>query len=178
MLVVIIAAPTFAAEDWRGDNRLAGSVVDKKTGKPVAGAKLKLRSTRGSQGGPDITADNNGKWAILGIGAGGWNIDVEAPGYELRQVSVSLTQGQRLPPMKIEMDPAAAPQPVEAAAEPAHEEVKIGGVAVSKDIADAVESGNKLLGEQKYKEAIEQYEKAYPTLSANLSLKFGLARAY
>ncbi len=166
----------FAAEDWRGDNRLAGFVVDKSTGKPIAGAKLKLRSTKGSQGGPDISADNNGKWAILGIGAGGWNIDVEAPGYAPRQVSVGLNQGQRLPPMKIEMEPAAAPQP--AAAEPAHEEVKIGGVAVSKDIADAVDAGNKLLNEQKFKEAIEQYEKAYPTLSSNVSLKFALARAY
>jgi thioredoxin-like negative regulator of GroEL len=177
MLAVIISAPAFAAEDWRGNNRLAGYIVDKNTGKPIAGAKLKLRSTKGSQGGPDITADNNGKWAILGIGAGGWNIDVEAPGYDLRQVSTGLTEGQRLPPMKIEMEAAAPPQPV-APAEPAHEEVKIGGVAVSKDIADAVETGNKLLGEQKYKEAIEQYEKAYPTLSANLSLKFALARAY
>ena len=176
--VALLAVSSFAAEDWRGDNRLAGSVVDKTTGKPIAGAKLKLRSTKGSQGGPDITADNNGKWAILGIGAGGWNIDVEASGYDLRQVSTALTQGQRLPPMKIEMVPAAAPQPAAAAAEPVHEEVKIGGVAVSKDIADAIESGNKLLAEQKYKEAIEQYEKAYPTLSSNVSLKFALARAY
>jgi Tfp pilus assembly protein PilF len=177
LFAVLIAATAFAAEDWRGDNRLAGSVVDKNTGKGIAGAKLKLRSTKGSQGGPDITADSNGKWAILGIGAGGWNIDVEAPGYELRKVSVGLNEGQRLPPMKIEMEPAAAPQPA-AAAEPAHEEVKIGGVAVSKDIADAIENGNKLLNDQKYKEAIEQYEKAYPTLSSNLSLKFALARAY
>src|ERR1700686_5330894 len=154
MLAVIISAPAFAAEDWRGDNRLAGYIVDKNTGKPVAGAKLKLRSTKGSQGGPDIVADNNGKWAVLGLGAGGWNIDVEAPGYELRQVSTGLNEGQRLPPMKIEMEPAAPPQPV-SPAEPAHEEVKIGGVAVSKDIADAVELGNKLLNEQKYKDAIE-----------------------
>ncbi|MDQ6800291.1 MAG: tetratricopeptide repeat protein, partial [Acidobacteriota bacterium] len=163
---------------WRGNNRLAGYIIDKTTGKPIAGAKLKLRSTKGSQGGPDIAADTNGKWAVLGLGAGGWNIDIEAPGYDLRQVSTGLNEGQRLPPMKIEMEPVAAPQPVAAAAEPAHEEVKIGGVAVSKDIADAVETGNKLLNEQKYKEAITEYEKAYPTLSANLSLKFALARAY
>jgi Flp pilus assembly protein TadD len=177
LAVAMLAVSAFAAEDWRGNNRLAGYVVDKNTGKPVAGAKLKLRSTKGSQGGPDIAADSNGKWAVLGLGAGGWNIDIEAPGYDLRQVSTGLNEGQRLPPMKIEMEPTAAPQPV-APVEPAHEEVKIGGVAVSKDIADAVETGNKLLGEQKYKEAIEQYEKAYPTLSSNISLKFALARAY
>ncbi len=177
MLALVLAAPSFAAEDWRGNNRLAGYIVDKNTGKPIAGAKLKLRSTRGSQGGPDISAENNGKWAVLGIGAGGWNIDVEAPGYELRQLSVSLNEGQRLPPMKIELEPAVVQQQ-QTTTEAPHEEVKIGGVAVSKDIAEAVELGNKLLGDQKFKEAIEQYQKAYPTLSSNVSLKFALARAY
>ena len=178
MLAAIIAAPAFASEDWRGNNRLSGNVVDKKTGNAVSGAKLKLRILRGAHGGPDIAADNSGKWAVLGIAAGSWNVDVEAPGYELRQIGpISLTEGQRLPPIKIEMDPQVVkPQPTETV--PPQEEVKIGGVAVSKDIADAVEAGNKLLGEQKYKEAIEQYEKAYPTLSSNVSLKFALARAY
>ena len=175
--VICVAAAAFAAEDWRGNNRLAGSVVDKNTGAPVKGAKLMLRSQKASKGGPDITSDNYGKWAVLGLGAGGWNIDVEAAGYETRQLSVGLSEGQRLPPIKIEMEPAAAPQPT-ATAEPAHEEVKIGGTAVTKEIADAVEAGNNLLGQQKFKEAVEQYEKAYPTLSSNVALKLALARAY
>lgn len=173
----LVAGILIAAEDWRGDNRLAGAVVDKGTGKPVAGAKLKLRILRGAQGGPDITADNNGKWAVLGIAAGNWNIDIEAPGYQVRQIGpVSLGEGQRLPPIKIELEPAVVQQQTETA--PAEEQVKIGGVVVSKDIAEAVDAGNKFLGDQKYKEAVEQYEKAYPTLSSNTSLKFALARAY
>jgi hypothetical protein len=173
---MLAAGIVMAAEDWRGDNRLSGSVVDKNTGKPVAGAKLKLRIERGAKGGPDITADNNGKWAVLGIAAGGWNIDIEAPGYELRQIGpVGLSEGQRLPPIKIELEPVVVQQTETA---PAQEQVKIGGIAVSKDIADAVEAGNKLLADQKYKDAVEQYEKAYPTLSSNTSLKFALARAY
>jgi predicted negative regulator of RcsB-dependent stress response len=173
---MLLAGVVMAAEDWRGDNRLSGSVVDKNTGKPVAGAKLKLRIERGAKGGPDITTDNNGKWAVLGIAAGGWNIDIEAPGYELRQIGpVGLSEGQRVPPIKIELEPVVVQQTETA---PAQEQVKIGGIAVSKDIADAVEAGNKLLADQKYKEAVEQYEKAYPTLSSNTSLKFALARAY
>jgi tetratricopeptide (TPR) repeat protein len=177
IIAVLTATAMFASEDWRGDNRLSGYLVDKTTGKPVAGAKLKLRILRGAQGGPDIAADNNGKWAVLGIGAGNWNIDIQAPGYEVRQIGpVSLAEGQRLPPIKIEMEPAVVQQT--ATAEPAHEEVRIGGVAVSKDIADAIGAGNDLLGQRNYKEAIEQYEKAYPTLSSNLSLKLALARAY
>jgi tetratricopeptide (TPR) repeat protein len=175
MVMFLCAANTlFAAQDWRGDNRLAGSVVEKTTGKPIAGAKLMLRVLKGDRSGPDITSDKNGKWAILGIAAGGWNIDVEAPGYVTRQLSIGLSEGQRLPPMKIELEPQPVAQPVE----PAHEEVKIGGTAVTKEIAEAVEAGNQLLQEQKYKEAIEQYEKAYPTLSSNVALKLALARGY
>ncbi len=172
-----VATALIAAEDWRGNNRLSGYIVDKNSGKPVAGAKVKLRALRGEHAGPDAMADNNGKWAVLGLCACGWNIDVEAPGYEIRKIGpISMNEGQRLPPIKIEMEPVVVQQTETAA--PAQEQVKIGGVAVSKDIADAVEAGNKLLGDQKYKEAVQEYEKAYPTLSSNVSLKFALARAY
>ena len=67
-----------ASEDWRGNNRLSGYVVDKATGKPVPNAKVSLRIQKGSKGGPDVTADANGKWAVLGMISGMWNIDVEA----------------------------------------------------------------------------------------------------
>ena len=62
--VLCLAATLFAGEDWRGNNRLAGTVVDKKTGKPVPNATLKLRIQKGSNGGPDFKADANGKWAV------------------------------------------------------------------------------------------------------------------
>jgi tetratricopeptide (TPR) repeat protein len=177
---LISAATLMASEDWRGNNRLAGNVVDKSNGKPVAGAKLKLRIQKGEKGGPDATTDGNGKWAVLGISSGAWNIDVEAPGYDLRQIGpVQLAEGQRIPPIKIELEPHVAPPPVaETPVEPPHEEVKIGGVAVSKDVADAVEAGNRLITEGKFKEAVVEFEKAYPTLSSNVSLKMALARAY
>lgn len=177
--VLVSAGTLLASEDWRGNNRLSGTVVDKATGKPVAGAKLKLRIQKGQPGGPDAAADNNGKWAVLGIAAGGWNIDVEAPGYELRQIGpVTISEGQRIPPIKIELDAKVEAPPAATETEAPHEEVKIGGVAVSKDIADAVEAGNRLITEKKYKEAIVEFEKAYPTLSSNVSLKLALARAY
>lgn len=175
-LIALITASAFASEDWRGTNRVSGSVVDA-AGKPVKGAVLAFRIQKGSNGGPDVKADDNGKWAVLGLGAGSWNIDVTAPGFQTKQLSVNFSEGQRLPPMKITVDPAPQAQPA-TAGEPAQEEVKIGGVAVTKDIADAVDAGNKALADKNFKEAVSQYEKAYPTLSANLALKQALARAY
>lgn len=178
IVALLVATAALASEDWRGQQRLAGTVVDKKTGAPVPNATLKLRIQKGSHGGPDIKTDKNGKWSVLGLAASMWDIDVEAPGYVVRQIGpVPVVIGQAVPPMKIELEPQAAPQAT-STAEPAHEEVKIGGTAVSKEIADAVEAGNNFLQAQKFKEAVAEFEKAYPTLSSNVSLKFALARAY
>ena len=111
-MLMLVAAAAVASEDWRGDNRLAGSVVDKKTGAPIKGAKLSLRIQKGSNGGPDITSDAGGKWAVLGLASGSWNIDVVAPGYVVRQIGpVSFQEGQRLPPVKIELEPQVAAAP-------------------------------------------------------------------
>jgi Flp pilus assembly protein TadD len=179
LLVALFAGAAFASEDWRGQNRLAGTITDA-SGKPVKGAVIALRLQKGSNSGPDVKADDNGKWAVLGLGAGNWNIDVSAPGFQTKQLSVGMSEGQRLPPMKIALDPAQVQQAETAAApsEAPQQEVKIGGVAVTQDIADAIEAGNKALGDKNFKEAVTNYEKAYPTLSANLTLKQALARAY
>jgi Flp pilus assembly protein TadD len=172
-----MVATTVGAQAWRGNQRLQGTVTDAKSGKPVANAKVSLRIQKGGTGGPDITTNGQGKWSVLGLAAGGWDIDISADGYSMKKMSVSMAEGQRMPPMKIELEPVEQVAPAPEAL-PAVEEVKIGGVAVSADVAAAIEAGNALLAEQKYKEAVEQYEKAYPVLSNNLALKVALARAY
>lgn len=175
--VLCLAATLFAGEDWRGNNRLAGLVVDKNSGKPVANAKIMLR--KGNSGGPDVTGDSSGKWAMLGLSSGQWNLDVAAPGYVTRQLSLTIVENQRIPTMKIELEPqAAAPQPSADAAPAATEQVKIGGQVVSKDIADAVEAGNAALAAKSYKDAVSDYEKAVAALPTFTPLKFALARAY
>jgi len=173
--ILCLAATLFAGEDWRGNNRLAGVVTDKATGKAVAGAKVMLR--KGGSGGPDTTTDSSGKWAVLGLSSGQWNIDVEAKGYVTRQGSIGLAENQRVPPLKTELEPQAAAAKAEEAA-PSVEQVKIGGQVVSKDIADAVEAGNAALGAKNYKEAVAAYEKAVAALPGFMPLKFALARAY
>ncbi len=181
LAILCSVATLFGAEDWRGTNRLSGVIVEKGTGKAVPNAKVKLRIQKGDKGGPDITADGSGRWAMLGMAAGGWNIDVSAPGYETRQVSVSMAENQRIPSMKIELDPAASAATTDTsggAVEVPKEEVKIGGQTVSKDIADAVEAGNTALGAKNYKNAITNYEKASAALPAFTPIKFALARAY
>jgi Flp pilus assembly protein TadD len=175
--LICAASMLIASEDWRGNNRLSGYVVDKATGKPVPNAKVSLRIQKGGKGGPDITADANGKWAVLGMNSGMWNVDVEAPGYVVRQVNVPVSEGQRVPPMKIELEPAVVAAAAAPEAPPV-EEVKIGGQVVSKDIADAVEAGNAALTAKNYKEAVTSYEKATVALPTFMPIRFALARAY
>lgn len=177
-MAMLVAGALMASEDWRGNNRLSGYVVDKNTGKPVPNAKVMLRIQRGGKGGPDVTADANGKWAVLGLNSGMWNIDVDAPGYVVRQIgNLQISEGQRIPPMKIEMEPAVV---VAAAAPeaPPVEEVKIGGQVVSKDIAEAVEAGNTALTAKNFKDAVASYEKASAALPTFMPIRFALARAY
>jgi Tfp pilus assembly protein PilF len=177
-MAMLVVSALMASEDWRGNNRLSGYIVDKNTGKPVPNAKVMLRIQRGGKGGPDVTADANGKWAVLGMNSGMWNVDVEAPGYAVRQIgNLQISEGQRVPPMQIEMEPvvvvaAAAPEA------PPVEEVKIGGQVVSKDIAEAVEAGNAALTAKNFKDAVASYEKAFAALPTFMPIRFALARAY
>ncbi|MBV8545385.1 MAG: tetratricopeptide repeat protein [Acidobacteria bacterium] len=177
-MAMLVVSALMASEDWRGNNRLSGYVVDKSTGKPVPNAKVMLRIQRGGKGGPDVTADANGKWAVLGMNSGMWNIDVEAPGYVVRQIgNVQVSEGQRVPPMKIEMEPAVVAEAAAPEAPPV-EEVKIGGQVVSKDIAEAVEAGNSALTAKNFKDAVVSYEKASAALPTFMPIRFALARAY
>src|SRR5258708_32292386 len=89
-----------------------------------------------------------------------------------------MAEGQRIPTMKIELEPAAAAAAEVPTAEVPKEEVKIGGQNVSKDIADAVEGGNTALAAKNYKDAISSYEKTSATLPTVMPIKFALNRDY
>lgn len=179
-LLALLVAATASAQAWRGVGRLQGVVVDQ-DGKPVKGAKVILKSVKGSNTGPDaIPTDAKGKWAAGGLIGGQWNIDVEAEGFLLRQMSAQVSELERLsPPMKIQLEPKPVEQPKPAEVEePQKESIQVGGVEISPEIAQAIENGNNLLKEQKWAEAAVEYEKAVAVLPQNTALKFALARAY
>lgn len=95
IIVVLLVVASLQAQAWKGNLRLTGTVVDQKSGEPVKDAIVKLRIQSAGSGGPDVKADAKGKWAVLGLGTGGWNIDVEAPGYLTRQLSIALKANDR-----------------------------------------------------------------------------------
>jgi Flp pilus assembly protein TadD len=96
-----------SAQEWRGMGRIAGKVVDE-SGKPIDGVSVKaMLPTAGNQG-PQVKSNAKGDWAVAGISRGGWALDFIKEGYETKSVSVSLSEGQRIPSMEIVMTKAVA----------------------------------------------------------------------
>jgi len=133
-VVGLLAAPA-AAQEWRGGRgRLEGVVTDMK-GNPIAGAKVALRWQGQENEGPDLKTNTKGEWAILGLTGGPWDVDVEAPGYQTRKISIQVSEISRNPEVKIELAP-------EVKQEAPHEEIRVGGKEVSKDVGVAIDQAN------------------------------------
>jgi tetratricopeptide (TPR) repeat protein len=133
-----LAGPA-AAQDWKGTGRFEGRVVDA-DGKPIEGATVKLElPERG--GGTTVKTDKKGRWAVGGIAAGQWNVDVEAAGYAAKKGTFNLTsEAARPAPLQIQLDKAGPPPP-----DPA--------------LLAAVQKGDEAYKAGRYAEARAEYEK-------------------
>lgn len=165
-LVAAFVSSVLMAQDWRGKARVDGWVKDK-SGQPIADATVELSREKGGKA--SAKSNKKGYWAILGLAGGPWNVDVTAAGFETRKTSISLEEGSRIPSMDIRLEAAAAP----VAASPAAASNK-----AAEEVRTAVEEGNRLLGEKKYAESREQYEKALATVPDNTALLRGVAETY
>lgn len=166
----LTVAALAAGQGWhQGKGRLEGSVTGIK-GEPIAGATVALRL---DGQGPDLKTDKKGRWAILGINGGSWELDVSAPGYQSRKITVTVSEITRIPPMAIQLEPEVQQQP-------ANQEVPItvGGKAISKEAAEALEKGDAASKAKNYAEAQANYLKALPELPDNVPLLRNLALVY
>lgn len=122
-----------AAAQVRGKGRLQGSVSDKSTGKPIAGATV---TVSGGNTKPVVTKTNaKGQWSVLGLVNGTWNIDIEAAGYETVRGSAAVSEMQMGPAIKSELAPAVeATVPVES-----------GPLNVPDEVVNAVNEAQELL---------------------------------
>src|SRR5687767_14614454 len=96
-----------SAQDWRGMGRIEGTVVDE-AGQPVPDATLKATcAERG--GGTAIKSDKKGRWILGGVVGCNWAFDIEAAGYQPRQIAVRLpAESARLQPVRVPLKKAAA----------------------------------------------------------------------
>jgi tetratricopeptide (TPR) repeat protein len=141
MAAVVLALTVPAgAQDWRGTGRLEGRVTDA-SGQPVEGASVKLELA--GRGGTTLKTNKKGQWAILGIVAGSWDVEVAAPGYTTKALKVSLpSESSRVPPVEVALAKSAASS------------------GPSAEILAALSSADTAFEAGRFTEAREQYEKA------------------
>jgi tetratricopeptide (TPR) repeat protein len=190
-LSLLAAAPTHA-QDWKGQGRLEGKVLGS-DGAPIVGATVKLDNP-GRGGGPTIKTDKKGKWAYFGLVAGSWNIDVEAPGYATRKISIDLpSESARRSPVEIRLEtagPPPIPPEVLEAVRKADEAYKGGRFAEAKaeyekllalrpDLAATVHQqlGFSLIQLKKYPEALEHLQKVLDADPGNQQVRAIMAQA-
>jgi Tfp pilus assembly protein PilF len=155
-------------QDWhQGRGRLEGTVTSA-AGQPIAGAAVALRY-QGS--GPDLKSDKKGHWAVLGLVGGSWDVDISAPGFQSRKISVTVSEVNRNQPVNLALEP-------EVKQEAPRIEVQVGGKTISNEAAAAIEKGNAASRAKNYAEAEENYLKALPELPDNPSLLSNLALNY
>lgn len=156
-VAVATAAP---AQDWRGSGRLEGKVLDE-DGKPIANATVRLEMpSRG--GGPTLKTDKKGVWAVLGIVAGRWNVDVEAEGYQPKKLFAMLPgESTRVPPMEVRLQRAGP------------------FAGLPPEVAEAVHKGDEAYQAGRYAEARTHYQRLLelrPDLATTLHTQ--IARCY
>jgi tetratricopeptide (TPR) repeat protein len=84
---------------------------------------------------------------------------------------VTVSEVQMLPSMKIELTRLVVKEP-----EP--EVVAPTGPSIPQEVVDAVNAAQDLMAQQKYKEAVVEFEKALPLLPDNMQLKQVASQAY
>jgi tetratricopeptide (TPR) repeat protein len=133
-----LAAPAFA-QDWKGLGRMEGRVLDP-DGKPLPDVTVKLNlPSRG--GGTTVKTDKKGHWAIGGIASGAWQIDLEAPGYAVKKITLNLpSESARLAPVDVKLEKAAPTGP-------------------PPEVREALEKGDAAFKAGRFAEARAEYEK-------------------
>ena len=172
VLLGVVAAAV--GQEWRGGKTRVDGVVKNEKGEPLAGATVKLRWGKSGHGGPDLTTDKSGRWAVGGIQPGPWDVDVEAAGYQTKKINVSLQESGRNPSVELQLEPQVQAAPA-AGAEP---EIQVGGKKISKETAAAIEAGNAALSSRNWAAARENYVKALAELPDNAALVERVAAAY
>jgi tetratricopeptide (TPR) repeat protein len=172
--VFAAAASPAGAQEWRGGKARVDGIVKNEKGEPVEGCKVALRWGRSGRGGPDLTSDKKGRWAIFGLVGGPWDLDFECPGYQAKKISVELQEAGRNPSVETRVEPQVQ-APAAASAEQA---ILVDGKKISKETAAAIEAGNAAMNAGNWTSARENYVRASAELPENSPLLQRIAAAY
>jgi len=138
-VVLMLVSTASVMAQLRGKGRLQGTVVDKQTGTPIAGATISINIADGSTSPIVVKSNDKGRWSALGMSNGSWNIDIDADGYQPSRVGpVAISETQTLPSRKIELEKLAVQEQVPEVVAPM-------GSSVPQEAVDAIKEAEQLL---------------------------------
>ena len=117
---LLFTATAGVAQDWKGRARITGTVTDE-AGQPIPTATITLQLNGEEGRGPaPIQVNKKGKWSYLGLTGGPWTVIIEAPGYDVSEGVMPVSQAAANKPLlkslKKAGSSAAAGDPAAAAA--------------------------------------------------------------
>jgi len=137
MLCVLVASSFLAAQEWRGQGRLTGVVLDEQ-GKPIEGVKVKLFIPQ-YNGGFDVTTTKDGKWIGAWMRSGLWNLDFTKLGYMPGRKSFQMDQFARNKELQVVLK-------------------KVEGLVVTDDMKKDLNAANDLYDKKDYAGAVTAYK--------------------
>jgi len=151
-LVILLSVSLAAAQSWRGMGRVSGKVTDEQ-GKPLENVSVRLNLP--GAGGTEARTNKKGEWALAGIARGDWQVDFELAGYEIKRITVSILELQRVPPVEVTLKQD-----------------------INEIIRLAMIEGGELMNQQKYVEARVVYEKLLAKFPEAYRVEPYIARTY
>ena len=137
--VVFLALP---AATQQPVGRLAGTVKDL-SGQVIKGATIRAVNPGATQDEFTSTSDQKGRWAILGLRSGTWEVSASAPGFESSTIAVRVAMLQPNPAIQFVLVGAATRGPLE-------------GVD-TKRLQTALSSAESLMAQERWDDAIAEY---------------------
>jgi len=134
---VLLMTAALAAQDYKGKARLLGVVLDQ-DGKPLEGVKVTVFLPE-ANGGFSVTTDKEGRWTAAWLKKGSWNLDFEKVGYEPKKISVSVSEAQKNPEVKINIK-------------------KVEGLMVTEDLKKELGAANELFDKNDYQGALAAFQ--------------------
>ena len=166
-LIVVAAAVLFiaglaAAQAGRGIGRLGGVCTDLQ-GNPLENIKVQIVFSQNESLKFDTVSSKKGEWSFLGLGTGNWNLTAFGPGYDPVNQAVYVSQLAVNPKVTVKLKKAEKPG---------------GGFIQDESSFAFLDKGNQLYREQKYDEAIGQFQQFMEKNPAAYQVRLSIADCY
>jgi tetratricopeptide (TPR) repeat protein len=107
VLGIVLFASAASAQDWKGNGRMNGRVVDEQN-KPLEGVRV-FASLGDFKDVADATTDRRGDWSLDGLTEGSWHLTFEKEKYEPAQATAEIDEGGVSSPVRTKMKAAFDP---------------------------------------------------------------------